>query len=489
MAMKMSNESLFQEANDVDFLFSIKEPVLVLLESTAYFLSFAQTIHVMLISSAKEKRDVKGALFYEIMLIFHLILACIVANSAHFNFGRILFNLRMFSLGIEPFMWINAAIFAFGSIFSIKHRKVLMVPELCILAFATPPFITLSGPFSWLLLFVDLAFFTFRVSASVALDLMRARDHITALSVGEALKKLPEGILVSFREKILFMNDSMRNYLVGFGIGGHLVGNVKVWDRLCNLSQSQNSLTTNSCFIKTDAGEALMFSRETRVSGKHITEQIAAVDVTELAYLNEEIDRANKQLVSVNVELSVELNNLEQACKREAAFQMKKRVHDEIGQRLSILHHWLAGSLDDSLTEKDVVNLVSDITSCLRSKNVEAQDELDAVIETFSLAGLEISVNGARDKITLLPEILREAATNALKHGHAKHVWVNMSNEENLQTIEISNDGQGVSKMPEFGSGLKAMAQKVESAGGTLKISSLEPFTINVEFLKAGEFR
>ena len=58
-----------------------------------------------------------------------------------------------------------------------------------------------------------------------------------------------------------------------------------------------------------------------------------------------------------------------------------------------------------------------------------------------------------------------------------------------MQTIEISNDGQGVSKMPEFGSGLKAMAQKVESAGGTLKISSLEPFTINVEFLKAGELR
>ena len=470
----------------MDFLFSIKEPVLILLTLTAYFLAFAQTLHVMLISTSKKVKSVRGALTYEVLLILHLLLACFVVNSAHFNFGRLLFRLRMLSIDIEPLMWANAVIFALGLILAIRQRKAIMAPELCILLLSTPPLIFLAGRFSWLLLFLDLAFFLFRVSASVSLDLDRARNNITTLSIAEALKKMPEGIYISTKRRILFMNDSMHDELVALGVGGHLMENVNVWEKISAFAKNKPRKVWQPCFVDASNNKTLMFSRDERMCGKRLAEQIFAVDVSEIVRLNEEIDATNEELLKVNVQLSKELKGLEEACKQEAAFQMHKRVHDEIGQRLSILHRWLEEANVEEVSQEQIATLMQDITANLRAKQVEPEDELASVVGAFSQAGVAITIDGDCPSCNLLPEILREAATNALKHGHAKNVWVNIRDEKNAKTITISNDGEGAKVMPEFGTGLRAMKKRVEDAGGTFEISGIDPFTIVVTFENEG---
>ena len=470
----------------MDFLFSIKEPVLILLTLTAYFLAFAQTLHVMLISTSKKVKSVRGALTYEVLLIFHLLLSCFVANSAHFNFGRILFRLRMFSIDIEPLMWANAVIFALGLILAIRERKAIMAPELSILLLSTPPLIFLAGRFSWFLLFADLAFFLFRASASVALDLNRSRNSITTLSIAEALKKMSEGIYISTKRRILFMNDSMRDELVALGIGGHLMENVNVWEKISAFAKNKPRKVWQPCFVDASNNKTLMFSRDERMCGKRLAEQIFAVDVSEIVRLNEEIDATNEELLKVNVQLSKELKGLEEACKQEAAFQMHKRVHDEIGQRLSILHRWLEEPSVEEVSQEQIVTLMQDITANLRAKKIEPEDELASFVSAFSQAGVAISIDGDGSSSHILPEILREAATNALKHGHAKNVWVNIREEKNVKTITISNDGEGAKVMPEFGTGLRAMKKRVDDAGGTFEISDTDPFTIVVTFENEG---
>ena len=474
----------------MNFLFSIKEPVLILLTLVAYFLTIGQTLHVMLISTSGKAKNTIGAQAYETLLIFHLLLACFVSNSAHFNFGRILFRMRALSLDIEPMMWANVAIFALGLVLLIRHKKPIMTPELCILALSTPPFISLVGGYSWFLLFADLAFFLFRVSASLLLDLKRASSQITPLSIGETLKKLPEGVLVSTNNRILFMNDSMRDELVSLGLGGHLMKNVNVWEKIGSLEKNESRKSWQPCFIKTKGARTLMFSRDERMCGKRLTEQIVAVDVTEITKLNEEIEATNTELLKVNVELSKQLKNLEETCKQEAALQMHKRVHDEIGQRLSILHQWLESSNSEEITQTQAVELVSNITTKLRKKEIEPED-----IYAFAQAGVAITITGddPTNPYSLVPipskgdgpclaEILREAATNALKHGHAGNVWVNIYRDDNAKTVTITNDGEGAKVKPVLGCGLRSMKAKIESAGGTFEISSTDPFTIVVTY-------
>ncbi len=493
----------------MDFLFSIKEPALIFLTLTAYFLAFAQTLHVMLIRRSERVRKVQGGLAYEALLILHLLLACFTANSAHFNFGRILFKMRMISLDIEPLMWANAIIFSLGVFLGIRQRKAIMAPELCILALSTPPAVSMSGRYSWFLLFLDIAFFLFRVSASVSLDLNRARNNITTLSIAEALKKMPEGVYLATKRRILFMNDAMRDELVNLGVGGHLKENVKLWDKISALAKNASRKSWQPCFVDASNGRMLMFSRDERMCGKRMAEQIVSVDVTEVHELNEKINATNEELLRANVRLSEELKNLEESAQQEAAFQMHKRVHDEIGQRLSILHQWLEGTNVEDVTQAQIVELTHDITSSLRTKHVEPEDELASLIDAFSQAGVTITINGDESfklgaplkpktynlkpttttynlKPNLLLEIVREASTNALKHGAAKNVWVNIEEEKNVQTITISNDGNGAKTMPELGSGLRAMKKRIESEGGRFKISATEPFTIVATFENEG---
>ena len=332
-----------------------------------------------------------------------------------------------------------------------------------------------------------------------------------------------------------------------------------------------------TCYVKMPDGRTLMFTRQMRCCGKRKTEQILAVDVTEIEKLNKDIEVTNEKLAEINKQLAVELETLDEACEREAAAQMHKRVHDEIGQRLSILHNWLegpaggragvdvsgaaggvagsaaaggaiamAGGAADAnvgtgdvavvgaaaggatdMSQAQIVELVSGITKSLRVKAVKPEDEVASVISTFSQAGVHISVERegiacaflaggvcsgcallggscvlveGEPALQLLAEILREAATNALKHAHAQNVWVKISEdtygadehnasaerdiaEENTRKhtiIHISNDGETPLDTPVLGSGLRSMKQQVERAEGTFRISKLEPFTIEV---------
>ncbi len=611
----------------METLFSLKEPVLIALTLTTYFLAFAQALHAVLITQVRTAKASLGAVIYEAMIVLHLLLACMTANSAHSNFGRILFKLRAFSLDIEPMLWINAVICVLGFMLAVRHKKPLMAPELCMFALSTPPVVQATGQLSWLLFFVDVAFFLFRVSGAVWLDLAQAKQQITRLSIAEALKNLPEGVFISFKRRVMLMNDAMRDALVALGVGGHFAENVKVWASVCERAAGGASVGADSalaegaalaggagaegavagadsalaegaaagansvrakktgeqpavlqtCYVKMPDGRTLMFTRQMRCCGKRKTEQILAVDVTEIEKLNKDIEVTNEKLAEINKQLAVELETLDEACKREAAAQMHKRVHDEIGQRLSILHNWLegpagrragvdvsgaaggvagsaaaggaiamAGGAADAnvgtgdvavvgaaaggatdMSQAQIVELVSGITKSLRVKAVKPEDEVASVISTFSQAGVHISVERegiacaflaggvcsgcallggscvlveGEPALQLLAEILREAATNALKHAHAQNVWVKISEdtygadehnasaerdiaEENTRKhtiIHISNDGETPLDTPVLGSGLRSMKQQVERAEGTFRISKLEPFTIEV---------
>ena len=611
----------------METLFSLKEPVLIALTLTTYFLAFAQALHAVLITQVRTAKASLGAVIYEAMIVLHLLLACMTANSAHSNFGRILFKLRAFSLDIEPMLWINAVICVLGFMLAVRHKKPLMAPELCMFALSTPPVVQATGQLSWLLFFVDVAFFLFRVSGAVWLDLAQAKQQITRLSIAEALKNLPEGVFISFKRRVMLMNDAMRDALVALGVGGHFAENVKVWASVCERAAGGASVgaggalaegaalagdagaegaaegadsalaegaaagansvrakktgeqpaVLQTCYVKMPDGRTLMFTRQMRCCGKRKTEQILAVDVTEIEKLNKDIEVTNEKLAEINKQLAAELETLDEACEREAAAQMHKRVHDEIGQRLSILHNWLegpaggragvdvsgaaggvagsaaaggaiamAGGAADAnvgtgdvavvgaaaggatdMSQAQIVELVSGITKSLRVKAVKPEDEVASVISTFSQAGVHISVERegiacaflaggvcsgcallggscvlveGEPALQLLAEILREAATNALKHAHAQNVWVKISEdtygadehnasaerdiaEENTRKhtiIHISNDGETPLDTPVLGSGLRSMKQQVERAEGTFRISKLEPFTIEV---------
>ncbi len=77
----------------------------------------------------------------------------------------------------------------------------------------------------------------------------------------------------------------------------------------------------------------------------------------------------------------------------------------------------------------------------------------------------------------------QEAVTNAMRHGHARKIVVQLSEElmkssrpgESMISLRISDDGIGIKPDTQVGFGLSAMRERVLSAGGTLEIEEHKP--------------
>ena len=68
--------------------------------------------------------------------------------------------------------------------------------------------------------------------------------------------------------------------------------------------------------------------------------------------------------------------------------------------------------------------------------------------------------------------VAQEALVNAIKHGDAGHIWVDLTGGPSSVALTITDDGKGfdVNGPPNAGLGLISMRERVESVGGVLEI-------------------
>ena len=469
-------------------LFNIKTPVLIVLVVLFFLLMAGQTVHTLFIATRKERQIPRGAVLYETLLVAHLLIACSAVCSAYANHGALLFRLKALSLPIEPLMWANVVTLMLGALLALTNRREIMAGELAVLAACTPPIVEAAGPYSWLIALADAAFFLFRVASALAMDKKHLGSAITQLSIGEAVKKLPEGVLyVNRKGAIVFMNESMRSCLQSLNLGTSLAEGSLVWPglkkRAVETTDPRNALLPEGIRLAVSPDETRFFSRDEATLRHTACERIIAIDVTVEENLNESLSRANAKLEQTNRELEQSLTELEKAAQAEASFAMKTRIHDSIGQRMTILHHYLENNPKNAQTTRNIAQLMHNITDDLSRTTPEGEDELSALVSAFALAGTDIRIEGALPEIpaesSAIIGIIREAATNALKHGHAKTVSVHIKRGTTETLLSISDDGTGVDKPLVEGCGLPQMRHAAEALGGSLSVNVAAPFTIS----------
>ena len=162
---------------------------------------------------------------------------------------------------------------------------------------------------------------------------------------------------------------------------------------------------------------------------------------------------------------------------------MKTRVHDSIGQRMTILHHYLESDIDNPEITRNISRLMHNITDDLARTSPEGKDELAALASALALAGTNIHIEGTLPEnpssANALVGIIREAATNALKHGSAKNVYVRIAAKPSETNLTIFDDGTGASSTITDGCGMPQMRRAAEALGGTFEVNVLAPFTVS----------
>ena len=346
------------------------------------------------------------------------------------------------------------------------------------------------------------AFFLFRSVAALLMDVRNRQEDITAFSTIETINVIPVGILyLDSRGRPLLMNRCMRKNLVELHMPTDLGDMSGTWNDLRKLSMQMPEGGKNRVRINLDRfGEAravvevspaeirLFVCDGVMVSGRSF-ECIIGLDVTEYAHAHDRLAQANHLLELAGQELQAQIEEVKKVADNAAYLRMRARVHDVIGQRLSILHRYLEeGRLDDESLEQ-IDPLLRSIAADLRSGgDTEPAEQLGDIVHAFGLVSVQIDVEGALPEDARVAaaflQIIREASTNATKHAQAHRVhvrlWQERTDADAVAHMTISNDGSPAPVSYREGTGIPGMRHVAQDLGGSLEVHATPPFTLTV---------
>lgn len=304
-------------------------------------------------------------------------------------------------------------------------------------------------------------------------SLSRLKHNINYYSLKEALDGLKTAVMFESEFNVVYENWAMKELLEKLKIKQNQ-SSFEIWQ---NLKSRENSKVV-------DEQNVLVFLNKKVYSFsiiKQFKTQIYAFDITKEYLTTIEIENKQAELKAKQSEIMQMINNLDEIERQKEVLQLKSRLHDIIGQRLFILHHIL-----DVIDEKnfDLNNVKNMLSTMIGEINNDETNEIknlqNSIITAFEMIGFNIEISGEMpkdaQKAKALVKIIREGATNAIRHANATKLFVNISQDQ----IEIFDNGQFVNKLFTEGMGIKGMRLNAKILGGELIILTKDKFKIKI---------
>jgi signal transduction histidine kinase len=207
---------------------------------------------------------------------------------------------------------------------------------------------------------------------------------------------------------------------------------------------------------------------------------------------------------AVQASVVLEYARAQHDARRVAVYEDEERIardlHDTVIQQLFAIGMGLQAaasrSTDPFVTERlhravdDLDTTIRDVRSTIFALDRTTRstrgvrDEALAVIDDlrrgyefdhrFTVDGPVQSALSDEGALHLL-NALREAVSNAVRHGHAHKVAVALLAAHGMVTLRVTDDGVGMPSPPPPRSGLRNLEQRAEALGGTLRLAANEP--------------
>lgn len=196
--------------------------------------------------------------------------------------------------------------------------------------------------------------------------------------------------------------------------------------------------------------------------------------------LEEQLNQANEQI--------------EELVKREERLRIARDLHDILGHTLSLIT--LKSQLVAKLADKDserAINEAKEIERTSRAALSQVRELIDdmrmmtipeELIEAKALleaANISYShkANVNFNEVPLLTQnilsmCIREAITNIVKHSHANHCEIEITETTGEIRLSVKDDGKGFPVNEGKGNGIKGMEERLTIIEGTLKRMNLD---------------
>jgi len=223
----------------------------------------------------------------------------------------------------------------------------------------------------------------------------------------------------------------------------------------------------------------------------------------EVRKLNRELEQANSKLSVLNDQLKAFAAESAHMAETKERNRLAREIHDTLGHALTGI---TAGAdaciqmLDVSpemarkqmeliaKTERDGMNEVRRSVKALRPDAVERFQLSEALCKLCenmrATSGAQILLKMDSSDPRLSPDeedtvyrIVQEGITNAIRHGKATQVWVELTGAWRKLTVVVRDNGTGCSEVTP-GFGLRHMRERLRMLGGTLSIDGTDGFKI-----------
>jgi two-component system sensor histidine kinase DesK len=198
--------------------------------------------------------------------------------------------------------------------------------------------------------------------------------------------------------------------------------------------------------------------------------------------------QGTRHLMSVNSELVEARDELARNAVAEERLRFARDLHDLLGHSLSLIA--LKSELAGRLAEIDPARAraeMADVEAAARRALAEVRDAVSgyrqvslaqAMAEAraaLSAAGITLRSPAPGEPLpatvdAVLGWVVREAATNVLRHSGAHTVSVELERGADAVTLVVSDDGRGAAGGP--GAGLTGLAERLQAVGGRLTMAS-----------------
>ena len=302
-------------------------------------------------------------------------------------------------------------------------------------------------------------------------SLTKLKSNINYYSLKEALDGLKTALMFESEFNVVYENLAMKTLLEKLNIKQNQ-SSFEIWK---SLKSRENSKII-------DVQNILVFLDKKVYSFSIIKQsktQIYAFDITKEYLTTTEIENKQNELKTKQTEILQMIENLDEIERQREVLLLKSKLHDIIGQRLFILHQILDEIDEKTFDLNSVKSLLKTMLDEIDNEDIsEAQNLQNSIVTAFEMIGFNIEISGEIPKETqkakALVKIIRECATNAIRHAIATKLFVNISDNK----IEISDNGKFDNNLIIEGTGIKGMRLNAETLGGELNILTQNGFKV-----------
>ena len=224
--------------------------------------------------------------------------------------------------------------------------------------------------------------------------------------------------------------------------------------------------------------------------------QYEASEITELYEYRARLAQENAQAALLHERQRELMKNIVQNNLDKELLAAKVRIHDDFGQLLLVTENMLADTdhTQDAQSEQELLaswrNVIEDMENAAETSAKRNADPRDELVKVAEMTGCKVNFSGTqpheRRALLLMYAAVREALTNAVRHGGADGLTVEMSETPDSYRIRITNNGTAPAGPVREGVGLGSLRRRLEQEGAALTYTYADGFAVLLQIPKEG---